>query len=43
MNKEKELLLNTIEDTKYQINTSNEIIKLIQSVKVKEKNKNVKN
>lgn len=43
MDKEKELLLNTIEDTKYQINTSNEIIKLIQSVKVKEKNKNVKN
>ena len=43
MDKEKELLLNTIEDTKYQINISNEIIKLIQSVKVKDKNKNVKN
>lgn len=41
--KEKELLLNTIEDTKYQINTSNEIIKLIQSIKVKERNKNAKN
>lgn len=40
---EKELLLNTIEDTKYQINTSNEIIKLIQSIKVKERNKNAKN
>ena len=43
MDKEKELLLNTIEDTKYQINTSNEIIKLIQSIKVKERNKNAKN
>ena len=30
--KEKDLLLNTIEDTKYQINTSKEIIKLIQSI-----------
>ena len=40
---EKELLLNTIEDTKYQINTSNEIIKLIQSIKIKERNKNAKN
>lgn len=37
---EKELLLHTIEDTKYQINTHNEIIKLIQSLKVKERNKN---
>lgn len=41
--KEKDLLLNTIEDTKYQINTSKEIIKLIQSIKVKERNKNAKN
>lgn len=41
--KEKELLLHTIEDTKYQINTSKEIIKLIQSIKVKERNKNAKN
>ena len=33
---ERELLQNTIEDTKYQINTQNEIINLIQSLKVKE-------
>lgn len=39
---EKELLLNTIEDTKYQINTQIEIINLIQSLKVKERNKNAK-
>lgn len=39
---EKELLLHTIEDTEYQINTSNEIINLIQSLKVKERNKNAK-
>ncbi len=39
---EKELLLNTIEDTKYQINTQAEIINLIQSLKVKERNKNAK-
>ena len=39
---EKELLLHTIEDTEYQINTSNEIITLIQSFKVKERNKNAK-
>lgn len=39
---EKELLMNTIEDTKYQINTQNEIINLIQSLKVKERNKNAK-
>lgn len=38
----KELLLHTIEDTEYQINTSNEIINLIQSLKVKERNKNAK-
>ncbi len=37
---EKELLLNTIEDTKYQINTQIEIINLIQSLKVKERNRN---
>lgn len=37
---EKELLLHTIEDTEYQIRTSNEIIKLIQSLKLKERNKN---
>jgi len=39
---EKELLEKTIEDTKYQINTQNEIINLIQSLKVKERNKNAK-
>ena len=39
---ERELLQNTIEDTKYQINTRNEIINLIQSLKVKERNKNAK-
>ena len=37
---EKELLLNTIEDTKYQINTQIEIIILIQSLKVKGRNRN---
>lgn len=39
---ERELLQITIEDTKYQINTQNEIINLIQSLKVKERNKNAK-
>ena len=39
---EKELLTNTIKDTEYQINSSKEIIKLIQSIKVKERNKNAK-
>ena len=39
---ERELLQNTIEDTKYQINTQNEIINLIQSLKVKERNRNAK-
>jgi len=39
---EKELLLNTIEDTKYQINTQEEIINLILSLRVKERNKNAK-
>ena len=39
---ERELLQNTIEDTKYQINTQNEIINLIQRLKVKERNKNAK-
>lgn len=38
--KEKELLEHTIEDTNYQINTSNEIVSLIQSLKVKERNRN---
>ena len=39
---EKELLLHTIEDTNYQIATSNEIVNLIQSLKVKERNRNAK-
>ena len=39
---ERELLQNTIEDTKYQINTQNEIINLIHSLKVKDRNKNAK-
>ena len=39
---EKELLTNTIKDTEYQINSSKEIIKLMQRIKVKERNKNVK-
>ena len=39
---ERELLQNTIEDTKYQINTQDEIINLIQSLKVKERNRNAK-
>lgn len=38
--KEKELLEHTIEDTNYQITTSNEIVSLIQSLKVKERNRN---
>ena len=38
-----ELLIHTIEDNKYQINSSKEIVKLIQSLKVKERNKNAKN
>ena len=39
---EKELLLHTIEDTQYQITTSEEIIKLIQNLKLRERNKNEK-
>ncbi len=39
---EKDLLLHTIEDTEYQINTSKEIVNLIQSLKVKERNRNAK-
>lgn len=42
LEQEKVLLLHTIEDTEYQINTSNEIINLIQTLKVKERNKNAK-
>jgi len=40
---QRELLIYTIEDNKYQINSSKEIVKLIQSLKVKERNKNAKN
>ena len=39
---EEELLLHTIEDTEYQVKTSKEIVKLIQSLKVKERNKNAR-
>lgn len=39
---EKDLLLHTIEDTNYQITTSKEIIKLIQNLKLRERNKNEK-
>ena len=39
---EKEILLQTIEDTEYQINTAYEIIKLIESAKIKEKRANDK-
>lgn len=39
---EKELLLHTIEDTQYQITTSEEIVNLILSLKVKRRNKNAK-
>lgn len=39
---EKELLLHTIEDTNYQIRTSREIVKLIQNLKLRERNKNEK-
>ena len=39
---EKELLLHTIEDTNYQINTQEEILNLIQSLKLKERNRNEK-
>ena len=40
---QRELLIHTIEDNEYQINSSKEIVKLIQSLKVKERNKNAKN
>lgn len=42
LEQEKDLLLHTIEDTNYQINTQKEIINLIQSLKVKERNKNAR-
>jgi transcriptional regulator with XRE-family HTH domain len=40
--KQRTTLIHTIEDNKYQIYSSKEIIKLIQSLKVKERNKNAK-
>lgn len=39
---EKELLQHTIEDTNYQIRISREIVKLIQNLKLRERNKNEK-
>ena len=39
---EKELLQHTIEDTNYQIRTSREIVKLIQNLQLRERNKNEK-
>jgi len=39
---EKEIMLQTIEDTEYQINTANEIIKLLLSAKTKERIENEK-
>ena len=39
---EKEILLQTIEDTQYQINTANEIIKLLHSAKTKERIENAR-
>lgn len=42
LEQEKELLLHTIEDTEYQIRVSEEIINLIKSLKLKERNKNAK-
>lgn len=39
---EKELLQHTIEDTNYQIRTSKEIVRLIQTLKLRERNKNEK-
>lgn len=40
---EKEVILQTIEDTQYQINTANEIVKLLHSAKMKERIENAKN
>ena len=40
---DKEVIIETIEDLKYQNNTNNEIIKLLDSVKYKEGMKNAKN
>ena len=40
---DKEVIIETIEDLKYQNNTNNEIIKLLDSIKYKEGMKNTKN
>lgn len=40
---DKEVIIETIEDLKYQNNTNNEIIKLFDSIKYKEGMKNAKN
>lgn len=39
---EKEIILHTIEDTEYQLNTANEIVKLLHSAKTKERIRNEK-
>ncbi len=39
---EREIMLQTIEDTEYQINTANEIVKLLHSAKTKERIENEK-
>lgn len=39
---EKEVMLQTVEDTEYQINTANEIVKLLHSAKTKERIENEK-
>ena len=42
-NNDKGVIIETIEDLKYQNNTNNEIIKLLDSIKYKEGMKNAKN
>ena len=39
---EKEILFQTVEDTQYQINTANEIVKLLHSAKTRERLENAK-
>ena len=41
-NVERDIILQTIEDTEYQINTAKEIVKLLHSAKTKERIKNEK-
>lgn len=40
LDSEKEIILQTIEDTEYQINSANEIVKLLHSAKTKERMEN---